>query len=166
MPREIERKFLVDSSDLEKIRPLATSADRIIQGYVSKGGGNTVRVRIRNGKSFMTIKGPSLDGGLSRYEWEFPIPMERARELMELCGTSVIDKTRYLVPEILPDGSTGKHVFEVDEYYGPNKGLVTAEVELGDVLEEFNAPSWLGLEVTSDRRYSNASLSVKPFSEF
>jgi len=169
MSQEIEHKFLLAkgpdgrfSKSLAEVRRQAFKADRIAQGYISKSGGNTVRVRLRDGKGYLTIKGPSLDGGLSRYEWEKEIPYSEAQDLLKLCGDKIIDKTRYLVKEMMPDGSFGPHVFEVDEYYGANQGLATAEVELSSKDEAFELPSWVGEEVTSDRSYSNASLSVNP----
>ena len=82
-----------------------------------------MRVRIRDEKGYLTIKGPSDSQGLGRYEWEKEIPIQEAQELMRLCEPGMIDKTRYLV-------KSGRHVFEVDEYYGENEGLTIAEVEL------------------------------------
>lgn len=155
MSVEIERKFLVKGD----YKPFASGSYYIEQGYICRGGGRTVRVRIRDDKGFLTIKGPSLDGGLSRYEWENEIPLQEARELMQLCDPSIISKHRYLVPF---EG----HTFEVDEFHGDNEGLTVAEVELGDVLEMFRHPDWLGEEVTGDRRYTNASLSKVPFKDW
>ena len=106
MPQEIERKFLVDGD----WRPLVASSSRIAQGYICSDSGRTVRVRLRDGRGYLTIKGPSADGGLSRYEWEKEIDPADASELMRLCRGGVIDKTRHLVPY---DG----HVFEVDEFH-------------------------------------------------
>lgn len=152
MATEIERKFLVKGEYKSK----AYKSYEIIQGYLCRGCTRTVRVRIRDNQAFITIKGPSRDGGLSRFEWEKEITVDEAKELMTLCEYSVITKRRFLVKE-------GKHVFEVDEFYGDNEGLTVAEVELGAVDEEFERPDWLGVEVTGDRRYSNASLSRNPF---
>ena len=75
---------------------------------------------------------------------------------MALCERGVIDKVRYLVP-------WGKRIFEVDEFLGDNEGLVMAEVELDAVDETFERPPFLGKEVTGDRRYYNASLTVNPY---
>ena len=127
MALEIERKFLVTN---ESYRTLAFRSDKIAQGYLCRQNGNSVRVRIRDGKGILTIKGPSLDGGLSRYEWEKEIPLQEAQELMRICEPGMIDKTRYLV-------QSGKHVFEVDEFYGENQGLTIAEVELGSEDENY-----------------------------
>lgn len=153
MSLEIERKFLVlDGS----YRTEAYRSDRIKQGYLCRQNGNSVRVRIRNGKGTLTIKGPSLNGGLSRYEWEKEIPLEEAEELMLLCGDSLIDKSRYLV-------KCGKHVYEVDEFYGDNEGLVVAEIELEDEEEKFEKPAFIGKEVTGDKKYYNSHLTRFPY---
>ncbi len=156
MSQEIERKFLVED---DSYRQMASSSSRIVQGYICRTSGRTVRVRIRGRKGYLTIKGPSPDGGISRYEWEHEIPVDEARELMRLCESGVIDKVRYLVPF---EG----HIFEVDEFFGDNEGLVMAEVELETVDEAFERPPFLGKEVTGDRRYYNASLTVRPYKEW
>ncbi len=115
-----------------------------------------MRVRIRGDKGYLTIKGPSNRAGMSRYEFETEIPVEDAQELMGLCEPGVVDKTRYLV-------KSGRHVFEVDEFYGDNEGLVMAEVELSDENEPFEKPDFIGKEVTGDRRYYNAHLRNYPY---
>ena len=135
---------------------MAVSSSRITQGYICSDRGRTVRVRIRNEKGYLTIKGPSADNGLSRYEWEHEIPIDEALELMKLCLPGMIDKTRYLV-------EFGKHVFEVDEFYGDNEGLVVAEVELGSIDEKYEVPSFLGEEVTGQVKYYNSFLMKYPF---
>lgn len=152
---EIERKFLVCGD----FRSGAASSTRIRQAYINNEGGRTVRVRIRDDKAYLTIKGPSLDGGLSRFEWEIEIPVADAEQLMRLRVTPLVDKRRYLVP-------FGGHTFEVDEFYGDNEGLVMAEVELASVDEAFARPDWLGAEVTGDRRYYNSSLARHPYKEW
>ena len=152
---EIERKFLVCGD----FKSQAASSSRIRQAYINQAGGRTVRVRIRDEKAYLTIKGPSLDGGLSRFEWEIEIPVADAEQLLELRVSAVIDKRRYLVPF---EG----HTFEVDEFYGDNEGLVMAEVELSEPDEAFARPSWLGREVTGDPRYYNSHLSRHPFKEW
>ena len=156
MSQEIERKFLVED---DSYKQMASSSSRIVQGYICRTSGRTVRVRIRGGKGYLTIKGPSPDGGISRHEWEHEIPVDEARELMQLCESGVIDKVRYLVPF---EG----HIFEVDEFFGDNEGLVMAEVELETVDEAFERPPFLSKEVTGDRRYYNASLTVRPYKEW
>ena len=155
MAMEIERKFLVVGDDY---RRQAYASDRITQGYICSGHGRTVRVRLRGGRGYLTIKGPSLDGGLSRYEFEKEISPEEARQLFLLCEPGVIDKTRFLVHS--PDG---RHTFEVDEFYGDNEGLVMAEVELSTADEAFEKPDFIGTEVTGDRRYYNSHLRQYPF---
>lgn len=156
MSQEIERKFLVED---DSYRTMASSSSRIAQGYICRTSGRTVRVRIRGDKGYLTIKGPSVDGGLSRYEWEHEISLREAEELMRLCDGGIIDKVRYLVP-------VGRHLFEVDEFLGDNEGLVMAEVELDAVDETFEKPSFLGREVTGDRRYYNSCLTAHPFKEW
>lgn len=155
MAIEIERKFLVDGD----YKSLASSSSRIRQGYLNYSEGRTVRVRTRDDKAYLTIKGPSKDNGLSRFEWEIEIPYADAVELLDLAISPVIDKTRYLVPYC-------GHIFEVDEFYGSNEGLTVAEVELGSADETFEKPEWLGKEVTADRRYSNQQLSIHPYCEW
>ena len=153
MALEIERKFLVKD---ESYKQLAISSSRIAQGYICSGRGRTVRVRIRDEKGYLTIKGPANQGGLSRYEWEKEIPLDEAHELMKLCEPGMIDKTLYLVP-------SGSHVFEVDEFYGENEGLVGAEVELLTENELFEKPDFIGEEVTGDVRYYNSFLMKWPY---
>ena len=151
---EIERKFLVCSDDYKR---QAYSYSRIKQGYICSGRGRTVRVRLRDNCGYLTIKGPSQNGGLSRYEFEKEITLDEAEHLFELCEPGIIDKTRWLV-------KSGSHTFEVDEFHGDNAGLVMAEVELGAEDEPYEKPDFIGLEVTGDRRFYNSSLRAQPFS--
>ena len=153
MAVEIERKFLVLD---DSFKHEAFSSSHIVQGYICSERGRTVRIRIRDEKAFITIKGPSVDGGLSRYEFEQEIALDDARQLMKLCDPGIIDKRRYLV-------SAGKHTFEVDEFYGDNEGLVMAEVELSAPDEAFVKPAFIGQEVTGDRRYYNSQLRSNPY---
>ena len=152
MAIEIERKFLVDGD----YKALSASHTRIVQGYICSERGRTVRVRLRDELSYLTIKGPSLDGGLSRYEFEKEITRDEALSLLRLCEPGIIDKVRWLVP-------FGGHTFEVDEFFGENEGLVVAEVELQQADEAFERPTFLGPEVTGERRYYNAQLRVRPY---
>ena len=154
MAKEIERKFLVSG----EFRQDSPESYHIMQGYISTDPDRTVRVRIKGEQCFLTIKGRSSLDGLSRYEWEKEIPVSEALELMNLCVSGVIDKTRYLVPY-------GGHTYEVDVFHGANEGLVLAEIELSDELEAFEKPFWLGEEVTGDVRYYNSMLSLHPFSK-
>lgn len=151
--QEIERKFLVTSDAYKKE---AYVSSRIKQGYICSERGRTVRVRIRDGRGYLTIKGPSFDGGLSRYEFEKEIDLLDAEDLFALCEPGIIDKTRYLV-------RSGNHIFEVDEFYGDNDGLVVAEVELNTPDESFQNPGFIGREVTGDRRYYNSQLRQTPY---
>jgi CYTH domain-containing protein len=152
MAQEIERKFLVKG----EFKSLAYSQSHIVQGYISSAHGRTVRIRIRDEKGYLTIKGASNASGMSRYEWEKEIPFNEAQELMKLCEPGIIDKTRYLV-------KSGKHTFEVDEFYGENEGLILAEVELNSEDELYEKPSFIGEEVTGDIRYYNSNLMKHPF---
>ena len=156
MAVEIERKFLVVG---DEYRRMAYSSDRIVQGYICRADGNSVRVRIRDGRGYLTIKGPSLDGGLSRYEWEREISLAEAEDLLLLCRDAKIDKRRYLV-------KCGNHTYEVDEFYGDNEGLVVAEIELSDKDEAFERPPFLGREVTGEARYYNGHLTRFPYKDW
>ena len=151
--QEIERKFLVKRDGAFKAE--ASSASEIAQGYMDVKGA-TVRIRLRDDRAYLTIKSPSRDGGLSRYEFEREIPVEDAREMLKLCRGGLIEKTRYLVPY---EG----HVFEVDEFKGQNEGLLFAEVELQSADEDFKKPEWLGKEVTGDKHFYNKNLLRNPY---
>lgn len=152
MSLEIERKFIVTG----EYKSLAYSHSNIEQGYFETAPGRTVRVRIRDEKAFLTIKGPSNKDGMTRYEFETEVPIEDGRQLMELCRPGRIKKTRWLV-------KNGAHTIEVDEFFGDNEGLVMAEIELGSEDEEYEKPAFLGKEVTGDRRFYNNRLMRCPF---
>jgi CYTH domain-containing protein len=154
MAQEIERKFLV----VGEYKHLAHTSYHLMQGYIASGR-RTVRVRISDERAWLTIKGPSKNGGLSRYEWENEIGKSEALELMELSEGALIDKRRYLVEY---EG----HTFEVDEFYGDNAGLTLAEVELKSEDEEFARPEWLGAEVTGIKRYYNSHLRAYPYKDW
>lgn len=153
MALEIERKFLVKD---DSYKNMAYQTSRIAQGYICSARGRTVRVRIRDEKGYLTIKGAADSQGLSRYEWEKEITLQEAQELMQLCEPGLIDKIRYLV-------RVGKHVFEVDEFGGENEGLTIAEVELASENESYEKPDFLGEEVTGDVRYYNSFLMKNPY---
>ena len=157
---ETEKKFLVKD---DKYKAQAVKSYRIRQGYLAHDSGRTVRVRIRDDKGFLTIKGPSIIPG-SRPEWEKEISLQDAEGLFALCKPGRVDKTRWIVPAQMPGqaGHDGRF-FEVDEFHGENDGLVMAEIELGSPDEPFERPSWLGEEVTDDERYYNGYLARKPF---
>ncbi len=156
MSIEIEKKYLVKS---DAFKEESFKEKRITQGYLSSIPERTVRVRLKGDKGFITIKGMGNKSGASRYEWEKEIPVEDVKELLKICEPGVIDKTRYNV-------KSGKHIFEVDEFYGDNDGLTVAEVELSSEEESFDSPDWLGKEVTGDVRYFNSMLMKNPFKDW
>lgn len=149
MLQEIEKKFLVKGD----FRDEAFKAVHITQGYLSRVPERVVRIRIKDQKGFITIKGKNNASGATRFEWEKEITLDEARHLLELCEPGVIDKTRYLIKN-----TDGKHTWEVDVFHGANEGLVIAEIELDDENEPFDKPEWLGEEVTGDQRYYNSNL--------
>ena len=152
MAQEIERKFLVQGD----FSGLAVKKLKITQGYLSLDKARTVRIRIQDELSFITIKGITNAAGLSRYEWEKEINRDEAEELLKLAIGIPIQKTRYLIP-------LDNHLFEVDVFEGENNGLIIAEVELQSEADFFTRPNWLGKEVSGDIRYYNANLILKPF---
>ncbi|MGG5507478.1 MULTISPECIES: CYTH domain-containing protein [unclassified Myroides] len=150
---EIERKFLTQRTNFET---LAHTKNTIAQGYLNSHADRTVRIRIKNDKGFLTIKGKSNATGTSRFEWEKEIDLKEAEALLNLCEEHIIAKTRYVIP-------VGSHLFEVDVFHGQNEGLILAEVELQDENEAFEKPLWLGEEVTGKIEYYNSYLSSHPF---
>jgi CYTH domain-containing protein len=147
---ETERKFLVRGDDWRGMgRPIPYA-----QGYLQRGTGRTVRVRIAGEEAFLTVKGPVT--GISRQEFEYQVPVEDARIMLTLCEGPVIEKTRTKIPH-------GDHLWEVDDFLGENAGLIVAEVELSDPDEKVALPSWIGVEVTGDPRYYNSNLTVNPY---
>jgi adenylate cyclase len=152
MPREIERKFLLKN---DAWRALAHRRQRMSQGYLASGGRLSVRVRLAGDEAWLNIKA----GGLvaSRQEYEYPIPVDEARELLALAQGQLIDKTRHFVEH-------GGKKWEVDEFHGDNSGLVVAELELDSEGQEFPRPPWIGLEVTHLTRYYNVCLVSHPYS--
>ena len=168
---EIERKFLVLNEDYKQ---LATSKYTIIQGYICKDAGRTVRVRIRtndDGSSvaFLTIKSKPNAMGFSRFEWEKEIDPSDAKQLIHLCLPGVIEKTRWLIPATPPSpiannqspiaNNQSPHLtWEVDEFHGRLAGLVIAELELESEDQAFEKLSFVGEEVTGNPRYYNANM--------
>ena len=175
---EIERKFLVLNEDYKQ---LATSKYTIIQGYICKDAGRTVRVRIRtndDGSSvaFLTIKSKPNAMGFSRFEWEKEIDPSDAKQLIHLCLPGVIEKTRWLIPATPPSpiannqspianrqspiaNNPSPHLtWEVDEFHGRLAGLVIAELELESEDQAFEKLSFVGEEVTGNPRYYNANM--------
>ena len=150
---EIERKFLVNEGVWRE-----APATRYRQGYLSTVKERTVRVRTIGDKGYLTIKGISV--GAARLEFEYEIPAEDADKLLtELCEKPLIEKTRYKLEH---EGLT----WEVDEFFGENQGLIVAEVELASEDQRFEAPPWIGPEVTEDPRYYNANLIEHPYSRW
>ncbi len=149
---EIERKFLLRGDAWRALgQPVL-----LRQGYLSSHKERVVRVRIEDGQGVLTIKGRTV--GASRGEWEYPIPLDEATELLDgLCERPLIEKYRRRI-------AFGQHVWEVDEFLGANAGLVVAEIELSSEDEAFDKPDWVGEEVTDDVRYLNANLIRHPYS--
>jgi adenylate cyclase len=152
MATEIERKFLLK----EGVRPSGT-AMKCCQGFLSRAKERTVRVRTVNDKGYLTIKGIAV--GASRPEFEYEIPYQDALELLDICEKPLIVKNRYRVEE-------GGVVWEIDEFFGENKGLIIAELELESEDQEFEKPDWVGEEVTGDPRYYNANLIKNPYTKW
>jgi len=152
MAIEIERKFLV-VGDAWRDAPAVFYS----QGYLNRDKARTVRIRIAGEQAFLTIKGTSV--GASRAEFEYPIPVWDAQELLAMCEQPLIEKNRR---KILYQG----FVWEVDEFLGENLGLVVAEIELPTEDTTFTRPDWVGEEVTEDTRYFNSNLSRTPFTRW
>ncbi len=152
MPIEIERKFLLAN---DTWRPQVTRYERLHQGYLTTEQACSVRVRIAGEAAFLNFKSATL--GIARHEFEYPVPLADAREMLDLfCRGRALDKVRYYVPH-------GRHLWEIDVFEGRNLGLVVAEIELSDVAEVFARPTWLGREVSHDPRYFNSRLITAPF---
>lgn len=152
MPQEIERKYLVNNEQWQKLPKPPGMFCR--QGYLVNDADKVVRVRIMNDNAFLTIKGATA--GISRDEYEYGIPVADAREMLDKYAASEISKTRYLI-------ETGNHVWEVDEFSGDNEGLIVAEIELDSETEPVDPPSWTEKEVSDDERYFNSNLAINPF---
>ncbi len=147
---EIERKFLVVGDDWR-----AAPALPYAQGYLNRDKHRTVRVRIVEDAAWLTVKGASA--GATRAEFEYPIPVADAEQLLALCDGPLVRKLRRVV---LHAGLA----WEIDEFLGDNAGLVVAEIELASEDQAFEPPPWLGAEVTDDVRYFNSNLAATPFS--
>ena len=152
---EIERKFLVADDDW---RREVASRIHIRQGYLSTDPECPIRVRIHGADACITIKGKAV--GMVRAEFEYPIPVADAKQMLDrLCRSVIIDKVRHTIRR-------DDLEWVVDEFSGDNHGLVIAEVELRDPSQEIERPTWLGAEVTEDHRYDNSELAVKPYAEW
>ena len=155
---EIERKFLVKD---DSYKALSIRHYEIRQGYLSKEHGRTIRVRIRDKEAFITIKGPSLNGGLSHFEWEKAIDVADAKALLQLALPGEIQKTRWIVPckgERLEVKGEKELFWEVDEFHGRFNGMIIAEIELEYEDQEIDKPDFIGDEVTGDPRYYNSNM--------
>ena len=146
---EIERKFLVTS---EAFKTEAVRSYEIVQGYLCKEPGKTIRVRIRDAQAFLTIKSGKLRPGIGKFEWEREIDLDDAKELMQLCLPNPIIKTRYIIP------ISADRKWEVDVFHGHKEGLILAELELESEDEPYSRPTWLGGEVTGQPQYYNANM--------
>ena len=154
MAIEIERKFLLRS---ESWRDEVSRREEICQAYLSNSNQASVRIRIHGELANINIKSRTL--GVQRSEYEYPIPLEEAREMVSsLCNKQIIKTRHYVEYE--------RHTWEIDEFHGDNQGLVVAELELGTVNEHYSSPEWLGKEVTDEERYYNIALIEKPFREW
>ncbi len=152
MALEIERKFLLLSDAWKK---LVSHSVSIRQGYLNQAKACSVRVRSANGRGWLNIKSATI--GPQRHEYEYEIPFAEAEEMLEsLCHKPLIEKVRHFV-------DYGNHTWEIDVFEGDNEGLVVAEIELDDPVEEFSLPSWIGREVTENARYYNNFLAQNPF---
>ena len=156
MNLEIERKFLIINNEFKKV---SFKRKYIIQGYLNSNKNRVVRIRIIDNKAYLTVKGISDENGIKRFEWEKEISLKEAKELMELCEKGIIEKYRYY-------HRYEDHLFEIDEFLGMSKGLCVAEVELKHENEFFQKPSYLGKEVTGEKKYYNSNLTKFPFNEW
>lgn len=144
---EIERKFLVNQELWDRVEK--PSPNYIIQAYLSVSEQNTIRVRTKGDKGFLTIKGPTK--GISREEFEYEIPLSDATQLIEQFAEKVITKKRYEIP-------IGNHTWEVDVFMDKLEGLIIAEIELESEDELFVKPEWATEDVSHDPQYYNSSL--------
>lgn len=158
---EIERKFLLAGDGW---RRSVERTQAMAQGYLNDldvlSGGiqkASIRVRIEGEAAFLNIK--SAQSGPSRLEFDYPVPVEDARQLLELCVGGLVRKQRHYVRH-------GGHLWEIDEFEGENAGLVVAEIELGSPDEAFALPPWAGREVTDEPRYYNLALASRPYSRW
>ena len=149
---EIERKFLMNPEKWEQLEKPVGEFYR--QGYLLTDPTKTIRVRQTSEQGFLTIKGISV--GATRKEYEYEIPLEEAKELLDQFSVAELSKIRYKI-------SIGNHVWEVDEFSGKNAGLIVAEIELTSEDEDFEIPDWIGREVTGAEKYYNSNLVTEPY---
>ncbi len=156
MNYEIERKFLVNNNSWKNGLTEAESSF-IQQAYLTVYPEPTVRIRIRDSRAWLTIKGKPQ--GIGRAEFEYQVPLEDALELIKLAQPGLVLKRRY---EINYQGKK----WEVDEFFGNNEGLILAEIELDHEEENFDKPPWLGEEVSNDSRFKNSALALNPINSW
>jgi len=154
MGTEIERKFLLKG---DAWRALAKGTP-YRQGYLNSAKERTVRIRTVGDQAFLTIKGITV--GNTRAEYEYPIPFDECNAMLDsLAEKPIIEKSRYKI-------AVGELTWEVDEFFGDNKGLIVAEVELTSEAQQFDKPAWVGDEVSGDPRYFNSNLIKHPFTKW
>lgn len=151
---EIERKFLVKNDGW---RSLAEGVF-YCQGYFEKGADVTIRIRIVADRGYLTLKG-RVDG-ITRKEFEYPISVEDAREMLQLwCYPRIVEKFRYRIPY-------AGFIWEVDDFQGLNAGLILAEIELESPTQPFEKPDWIGEEVSGHSQYHNSTLAQCPYQQW
>lgn len=165
MGKEIERKFLVKSTSYRSL----SQGTYYRQGYIPTLNGMTVRARIAGDKGYLTLKDHAI--GLTRHEFEYEVPLDEARQILELmCDKPQIEKHRYVISAGIGTLANGDIVdglhWEVDEFHGDNEGLIVAEIEVPEEDCSFELPEWIDKEVTGDHRYYNSHLSKFPYSKW
>jgi len=158
---EIERKFRVVGDGwravAERVQPMAQGYLNDLDSVDSGVQKASVRVRIEGERAYLNLK--SREAGHTRQEFDYPVPVDDARQLLALCVGGLVDKHRHYVRH-------HGHLWEVDEFLGDNAGLVVAEIELDSADEAFVHPDWLGSEVTDLTRYYNLALAQRPYSRW
>lgn len=155
MAKEIERKFLVNHDNWRKD---VTKSIHYIQGYFTTNASCSIRIRVSGDKADLNIKSATL--GITRTEYEYPLPLEDANEMLDhLCNKPLLEKTRYYVQH-------QGHLWEIDVFTGDNEGLIVAEIELKSAEEKFSLPDWAGKEVSDDPRYYNVCLVSHPYKDW
>lgn len=152
---EIERKFLVKKEEWKNLKKPAGELYR--QGYLLTDPNKTIRVRQTSQKGFLTIKGLSV--GATRAEYEYEVPLDEAKELLNRFAVTELSKIRYKI-------AVEEHLWEIDEFLGDNEGLIVAEIELSSEAEEFLIPKWIDCEVTSEDKYYNSNLTLNPYKDW
>ncbi|NGY04455.1 CYTH domain-containing protein [Solimonas terrae] len=158
MPLEIERKFLVIG---DAWRQDVTRSIEMRQGYLAREGQASVRVRLEGAVARLNIKAAVV--GSARAEYEYNMPADECREILATLCVGKVEKTRHYVPA---SGAHASAVWEIDEFAGDNAGLLVAEIELASIDARFDRPSWLGRELTDDKRYYNHALALHPYRDW